>query len=374
MNGILSNVKRRYVRSGWMLFCLILLASCEKQSDVSVTDTESVMLDFSATVSSARQPQTRAGAVDGDKFSPNKDAYSIALWVCEAENTPVNFAPAKLGYDNLLAALWVSDGQDAANNMEEWDYVFDGRSHNTISVRKGTAVDIYAYYPRVTEVEFKPDAVPFVSGETDWMWANSPGYTDDGKQMHLSEEQTNAASENMPVKVPMTFHHAMTCIQVNMKCKYDGSVHLTEMRLTDSQGRLYSKGTMNAWTGELKLDEADKGETITIKPNNTLLYNDKTRSFYIMMPEVKDYQDRQFTLSFFYDNGTEGLETYSLPVEMNELDAAGQATGKKVTITAFETGKRYIYNLTLDNTMRFEPVGVDENWPTGQDHEIDLEL
>lgn len=51
---------------------------------------------------------------------------------------------------------------------------------------------------------------------------------------------------------------------------------------------------------------------------------------------------------------------------MRNLSGEGEVDGFGV-----ETGKRYIYSLTLDNTLRFTPVGVDNTWETV---EFELEL
>lgn len=135
------------------------------------------------------------------------------------------------------------------------------------------------------------------------------------------------------------------------------------MTLTDSRGRLYARGTMNALTGELTCAEEDKTESITISPNTAL--NTTETVFCIIMPPVEDYKNEEFTLSFVF-NGIDGKTDYKLPATMKDL-----TTQNDVTITEFETGKRYIYHLTLDNTMSFAPVGVDDTW---QSENIDLEL
>lgn len=374
MDVRLSNSNRRPVWKGLMLFCLVLMASCEKHPTENIAEPGMVVLDLSALISPEARSQTRA--VDGDRFPPRNEDYPIGLWICEAEeDAPADFTPAMRGYDNLLASLAVA-AKSESEHEEVWNYVFEGRNHNTLSVRQNTAVDIYAYYPRVEMEEggegFTPAAVPFTSGETDWMWANFPdGYENtNGKAwMNLTAAQTDIVPAAQPVTVPFRFHHAMTCIQVSMKCKYSGNVRLISMTLTDSKGRLYKKGTMNAWTGRLALDEGDKGSEITITPNATLGIAEQ--DFCIMMPAVDGYENNQFTLSFVYQgiNGqTPGRETFSLPDKMKSLSSEGE-----VTITGFETGKRYIYRLTLDNTMRFAPVGVDEEWAAGME-EIDLEL
>ena len=83
------------------------------------------------------------------------------------------------------------------------------------------------------------------------------------------------------------------------------------------------------------------------------------------MPPVAGYEDGDFTLSFVFD-GKPAETTFPIPNRMRNLSGEGE-----VTVSEFETGKRYIYSLTLDNTLRFTPVGVDNTWETV---EFELEL
>lgn len=357
MNVILSNCdKRRRHWVGALLACF-MLAACDSVPDTEreIGDTGTLPLDFSAVIASNMLPQSRAEAIDSSAFRPRQEDYKIGMWICEPD-AQEPFAPAMRGYDNMLASLMVG-AKETGVHENKWNYIFDGSNHDILSVRRGYAVNIYAYYPYVAGVgKFDPTCVPFVSGEDDWMWAEPRSLT-------AAETQVDVASQ--PVEVPLRFHHAMTCIQVEIKCLYAGNVILTSMTLTDSEGRLYAKGSIDLMNGgKLTLSDVDKGNEITITPGSKLTTQYQT--YCVMMPAIENYTDGELVLSFVF-NGIDGREKFPLPDEMNDLNNPGT----KVHIDKFERGTKYIYRLTLDNVMRFAPVGVDNTW---KNEEIDLEL
>ena len=340
------------MRCGALLSWLLLAAACSKEptAELPSGETETVALNLSAYITAGAQLQSRA-IVSGNKFPSDNKTYPVGMWVCSHEDTPTAFTPAMLGYDNLLASL----GVEAINENEWrdiWEYTFGGTKHDMLSVQRNEAVDIYAYYPYTASAS-DPTAVPFTTGDTDWMWA---------KPVELAASQLSGSS----VEAPLQFSHAMTCLRVRIVCKYSGNVQLTSMTLTDTEGRLYTAGSMNIVENKLNLSEADK--TGELK----LTYADKTvttsfKDFYILMPPVADYEDGQFKLSFVFNN-IAAQTTFKIPNTMTSPDASGGT----VMITAFEAGKRYTYNLTLDNTMTFEPIGIDDEWITVDDIEMEL--
>ncbi|MDO4164764.1 MAG: fimbrillin family protein [Bacteroides sp.] len=356
MNRTLLNDLTEVLRKGCILFGLVLLAACDEATEAMIADTEeTTALNFAPSI--AATVETRTAPITGNKF-PNSRTYSLGFWVCKhEEETDYNqreYVAAMTDYNNLKATL--SIGAATGETDEEiWKYTFSNLEHDTLSVRRYTSVDVYAYHP-YTSATTSPTAVPFTSGQSDWMYADP--YT-------ITEAQTAGSR----VEVPMVFHHTMTSIQVNIICRYDGTVDLTRMTLTDTKGeRLGVSGTMNATNGELT--DITKGSSISISPN-TRLNNATYTTFCIIMPAIDEYADGEFELSFQFDNN-DMAETYSLPTQMNKLDENGDSTGETVTIDGFKKGVRYIYNVELNNYMHFTPVGVDETaWST---ESRDLEL
>jgi hypothetical protein len=335
-----------------LLACLALAASCGKPP-VDESGAGLVPLAFSAGM--APDARTR-GAVTGTVFpriDNNNDnkPYKIGAWICNDEPTPSAFPPAMTGYNNLLAELTVTD-DGGGNLINKWKYTFAGTSQDILGVRENHALDIYAYYPHVAGAT-DLTAIPFVSGESDWMWATPKS---------LTAEQTIDATPENPLEVPLTFQHAMTCIEVRVRCLYVGSVRLDTMTLADSQGRLCIEGTMNALTGALALGAP--ADSITITPGrelNSLIFS----SFYIIMPRYENYTNNQFTLSFVF-SGDRGRENYSIP---NVIKDVGD---NDVTVTTFETGTRYIYQLVLSNVPHFKPVEMDNTTWTEKDETKEL--
>lgn len=338
-----------------LLSCLLLMAACTKEPAAEPSG-ETVPLNLSAFITAEARVQSRA-IVPGDKFPSDNKIYPIGMWVCSHEDPPTAFTPAMPGYGNLLASL----GVEAISENEWrdiWRYTIDGTTYDILSVLRNKAVDIYAYYPHTASAS-DPTAVPFTTGETDWMWA---------RPVALTSGNLSGSS----VEVPLQFEHVMTALRVRIKCKYNGNVQLTSMTLTDTESRLYKAGSMNIVENKLNLSDADRiGE---LKLNS---YADKTvtssfKNFYILMPPVGNYADGQFELSFVFNN-IAAQTTFKIPNTITKKDPNDpDAPGETVTITAFEAGKRYTYNLTLDNTMTFEPIGIDDEWVTVDDIEMEL--
>lgn len=347
-------VRTAVLRYGVLLPCLLLVAACTKEP-AAESSGETVPLNLSAYITAEARVQSRA-IVPGDKFPSDNKTYQVGMWVCEHEDVPTAFIPAMPGYGNLLASL----GVEAISENEWrdiWKYTIDGTTHDILSVWRNSAVDIYAYYPHTASAS-DPTAVPFTTDDTDWMWS---------KPIKLTDSDLSESS----VEVPLQFEHVMTALRVRIKCKYNGNVQLTSMTLADTESRLYKAGSMNIVENKLNLSDADRTGELR------LTYADKTvtssfKDFYILMPPVENYADGQFELSFVFNN-IAAQTTFRIPNTMTKKDPNDpDAPGETVTITAFETGKRYTYNLTLDNTMTFEPIGIDDEWITVDDIEMEL--
>jgi hypothetical protein len=247
------------------------------------------------------------------------------------------------GYGNLEANVDVT--ADGANMKYDWSFKVGGvPSYNTLGVRQGNGVDIYVCHPHVPGAT-NPTEIPFVSGQTDWMVATPV--------LGLSP-----AIDQAETTVNLAFKHLMTCIQVNINCRYDGYVTLSKMTLHDTEDGLYPDGKINAYNNSLVLGSpVDK---ISIAPD-VELSRGNTRSFYIIMPAVawSGGAEGRFVLSFVYNGTVDGEEYFVLPKTIRNMENTDN-----VTINAFETGKCYIYNLRLDNLVHFAPAEVSDTWPT----------
>lgn len=329
--------------------CIVVAAACDKETPAGEAGSDDGIVPVTFTASNAPSigAQTRA-AVDGEVFTTG--TYPFAFWICNHEETPAAFTPHMSHYGNLQATLNVT-AQTETQNYEIWSY--GPNRVSTLGVRESSSVDIYAYYPYVDDVT-DPTQVPFTSGQEDWMWAE-PAY--------LTTTQTAAGVEE-PIIVPLRFQHAMTCIEMRIKTLYTGSVTLTSLTLTDKTdlSRLCSEGTFSAVDGTVTRTET--GNTLTITPRSSI--GTTFSKFYLIFPEVANYSDGEFELSFVFNN-IAAQTVFPLPAKMTGSD------GGEVTIDGFETGTKYIYELTLDNTMHFEAIGTETNW-VSEPVEIDLDL
>lgn len=337
-----------------LLCALLLSASCSKEPapERMVPASDGVRIGFTADIAASAEPAGVRAAVEGTRFPVRDEAYNIGVWVCEYENTdtPSQFSPLYL-IDNMKCSLTASLENSAYK--ETWSYYLNSQWINMLFVSEGTSsFDAYAYYPHTTG-SFDPMSVPFRSGSTDWMWA-------DRKQL------TNVGHE---ISVPLQFSHAMTCLEVRMECKYaSDTLVLNSITLSDSKSRLLLSGTMNLVNHTLNTDGVTPSGSLTLTPQ-VKLGAGSTQVIHFIMPEVSNYENGDFTLSFRFNPNNivkNGETTFSIP---NTITSGGT----DVTVSAFETGKRYVYRLTLDNRLRFEPVGVDDSWTT-TNHTIEEEL
>lgn len=337
-----------------LILALLALTACsDKQND---EPSDLVSLDLLTPVIVA-ESDSRARPIEGTFFPylntttysklPNTDYYvdhSISFYICEKRT----FIPHINGSNNRLTYLrnYYSYRSDS--------YSFSWPS-GTPQARIGHEIDIYAYYPRVNET-FDPDSVPFTTQQQyDWMWADPVTIT-------------NVSTENKTV--PLKFHHAMTCIEVRLSTLYTSSIDLSQITLTDAQQKLVSSGTMDIRNGSLTYTPNQQKITITSYGGSERLpiYNDVNssyRSFCFIMPQ-KEFSAGDLKLTFFYDRSS----TWPYPSVQSRADFTIPTTftdseGNSVSVTKFETGKRYILNLMIDNTDLIEPLSfVTDDWVT----------
>ena len=337
-----------------LILALLALTACSDKPNDEPSDL--VSLDLLTPVIVA-ESDSRARPIEGTFFPylntttysklPNTDYYvdhSISFYICEKRT----FIPHINGSNNRLTYLrnYYSYRSDS--------YSFSWPS-GTPQARIGHDIDIYAYYPRVNET-FDPDAVPFTTNsQIDWMWADPVTIN-------------NVSTENKTV--PLKFHHAMTCIEVRLSTRYTSSIDLYQIKLSDAQSKLVSLGTINITNGSLNYNSSQP--SITISGNNYTnrlpVHRDDNNSYLsysFIMPE-KEFSEGDLKLTFIYDrqndNGwhqTPGRADFIIPTTFTNSE------GNSASVTKFETGKRYILNLMIDNTDLIVPLSfVTDDWVT----------
>lgn len=345
------NIRTDKILFAPLLFALsLLLAACGQEEAVPFPDEGNgeVRLDLSARMSAGGTMESRATG-DEPVFENFADGtYSFGTWVCHHEENPKDFVPTKNGYANIPTAMTVSNGN------QSWLYTFPNRPATSLNVSRKIPIDIYMFSPRPTtgtQAE-RPDAVPFTSGSSDWMWAKT------------SVESDKLTGDK--VSVPIKFSHAMTCLRVAITAKYPGS-SLTSITLKDGKNRLYAGGQLDLAKQELVLEnrtgqvEVKKSYSLGTNPAKPLYV-----SIFMPPPAIAEGEvyAGDFILSFVFDGNAAKTE-FTIPGTIRNEQ------GETVDIGNFEAGKRYTYKLTLDNPVIFAPVEVDDQWETVYE---DLEL
>lgn len=335
---------------------LAIMCGCNNDELIDdLQDNEQVILSLYPQITADVTVTSRAPIL-GNEFPPSGSGaveyYDLGTWICAHEDNPVNFIPEKSGYNHLQAKLSVSGSGD--NIQRDIRFYFRDRASTTLNVAKKKPVDIYSYYPMYTSekyYELQPDSVPFTSNETDWMWAN---------RITLMENDLVDSVKN----VNINYSHAMTCLRIYIKAKYNRST-VSSITLNDTKGRLYQKGYLNLAKKELVLSDADKTEKLKVSYDRAI-YQTET-AFYIIMPPVESFSEGEMSMSFSIRNNNNSVvnapNTFTIPTKMNN----------GMEVKGFEQGKCYTYRLTVDNTISFSPVSVDESgiWT---ENEFDFEL
>lgn len=345
----LKKYKRAIRNTAPLLLAGWLVTGCTDDSatDTPVSDTVRIELTASTTSNLSQPHETKA---EQTSIPFPIGTHLIGLWVCkhQEENFGGEHEPAMEHYENIRAELRVAGTAGKPETYQQtWQYTYNNNLHDYLNVERGKPIDLFAYTPRSDSQTGKDlTAVPFASGKTDWMWS---------APLHCDDDDPNS---NI-IQAPLVFYHAMTCLDVMVKCTH-GNIRLTSITLQDEHepGRIYTKGTMNLVTRKLNLSDTDKSDELKLTYNNSLSSSVYT-SFRIIIPPVANYNGG-FKLQFTF-SGSEAEHTFSIPTEMNN----------DVKVTAFETGKRYVYKLTMDNTLHFEAVGIDDKW---NDEEFELIL
>ena len=346
------------MKRDFYLFILSLLAftACSDGEKDEPSDLVSLHLLTPVIVT---QSETRAKPVEGDFFPyigltqyqliPGNNVnltWAVSMFVCRKGT----FEPHINGSNNRRTAINTS--YSYSSSTDSWTRSW-GWNDGTPQARIGYDIDVYAYYPRVNQT-FNPDAVPFTTHQQyDWMWAE-PQSIDNITADHA---------------VPMKFHHAMTCIEVRLSTLYESSIDLRQITLTDTKSELVASGTMDLRNGSLAYTANQPTITISTYENSERLPvrqsdNSAYRSFCFLMP-AKEFSAGDLKLTFVYDKrGGNGRADFTIPTSFTNSE------GTSIPVTKFETGKRYILNLMIDNTDMIVPLSfVQDNWTT-----VDVDL
>ena len=342
----------------YYILLILVLGACSEDFHEDASDMVALQLQTPVIVT---EGATRCRPIEGTTFSylntltygfdPNTSystGYNLSFYVCDQGT----FQPHTEGSNNKKTTLYAYYYATIKKESFNWS--------ETLNLRIGKNVDIYAYYPYVAG-DFDPTAIPFTTnGQIDWMWA---------------EKQTleNVSVDNRTIDV--TFHHAMTCLEVRLSTQFNSTIDLYSITLSDKQNQLVASGTMDitnngtltctTYTDKIIIFANGNSERLPIHQDDNKTY----RSFCFIMPE-KSFEADDLQLTFYFDRyntsgtsqtPTAGRVEYTIPTRFSNKD-----------VTKFETGKRYILNLMIDNTDLIVPFERKvDNW-TSQDIDIKI--
>ena len=314
----------------------------------------------------------------------------VGMYICDHETgTPTAFIPQMNGYDNLLMQRTASTG----TYPQGWYFRLNGTSTNLpeISIKEEGHVDVYAYYPYNSSTS-APTAVPFTSGKTDYLWAELTAPVAGSRAIYEPDYNFQGY-----IPLGLRFRHAMTCLHFQIRVNYTGSLIVKSLELVDTKGtsRIRLAGTFSAVDGSItSTTTAGNSLKNAYTTNNTITQtggrepgypnvNDDPRepnpgnyaNFYLLFPEIPDgIEPGDLILNFEFRDGTEDTDTnmgniegsYTLPVASFAYDDSG--TPKYGLLQ----GKKYLFQVSVSNYVKFTPLGVVPWDYTVQDFDYDI--
>lgn len=349
MEKLIRKLKRHIAAPCSILYSAlagVFLLSCGNESTPDMGEGNGVEIAFHASMAtpSATVDNTRSVTIFNNDFGSESISFGIALTKYGSTDDPI-----MIDTGNMESILNPGSGS--------WSFIFDGETHEKLSIRENLGFSAAAYYPfRKKDFDdttnVTPDRVPFTSCDADYLWA---------EPVDVARESITGEKAECELK----FKHVMTCICLRIKCDHSSSLELVHLDLTDVKARdkgesgiLYKEGHFDARTGNIDMERATKTNTLAMDCNITLRQN-VTTPVYIVIPPVEGYEDKRFevTLKFKYVNDT---ETLKLPSKMKK-------DGVTSDITKFNAGYMYTYEVEFDNNLSFIAPEVSENeWSTGE--------
>lgn len=310
-------------------FILLSLAvaclACSKAPYVPETD-EWAGLTFTPVFGHTAEVQTKApfGTIDGVNFT-----FDGSIFVYNHGTT----TPHVLGYENMKAQVDAKWDPNQSRFGFSWkffpkDVVTEGL--DVIGIMKGAPVDVYAY-------------VPYSSGMEDI--STIPFITSDQKDIMLAKEENIVVSAGMESKL-LRFSHVHACITLRVRTVFSSTIYISNVYVRNASDDFIAKsGSVNAKTGELKGLAYDRNwMNVSYYPHLQLLRG-KTTDFDILIPPVADYDDPAGIEVYMKSRQSANTEHFFLPLPPAETDGTHP----------FKAGKRYIYEVSLDDFVMVSP-------------------
>lgn len=369
-----------------ILLAAVLMTACSTD-DISPVKPphnlrgDSTLLDINASI--MQESGTRA-INTGTKF---KYHDKIGIWCTVAGN----MAPYNQRKNNIQAEwrqYWGNERQKFLGlTSDYWRYSYEGSNATFVSlfIAPNTYIDdnggvvtrnmdVYAYAPYSSGVS-DLTAIPFSiatntpdSSQVDYMYAVE----------NLSSEASNKnidVSDGGDKNITFSFAHAMTGIKVIITNKNTDNDNTSKSQLdvitikksANGTTPLYTSGTLNALTGEMKGSKESDSINLTniekwMSPDN----DNKAEATILLVPT--DYKaDGDYLLSLVIDGqrmttrhnetGEETAYEYALPRELFKYTDSGGTVHY-----GLRAGYTYTLEFTYDNYIHISNIYVDDTW------------
>lgn len=337
-------------RITYLLFLLLSALSCAK------VQTSSLAVSVVAEVENGARPVK--GVVGGDRFA-HGNTFGLFVYYAENEGSQMqNFRSYGSKYANIKAM----------NENGRWSYTLNGSSSSSESffliepsAEGASALAICAYAPCLTGAVSITD-IPFTLGGqyskiSDLMWASQ----------NLNSDNLYIEPKGNTETVHLTFRHALSMLNIRLKCKYDNTtMQVSSVKIVrKGETPLYASGRFNAVTGTF-YDSVPADEVVFSFENDggSYVFDDSEYlDLPVMILPVDEYiADGDYEIVFTF-NGHTLSDRY--PIKRDDVKV-GEVCG-------FEQGKVYTFEFLFNNYAQIQNVEIDlsETWPVSTE---DLEF
>lgn len=232
-------------------------------------------------------------------------------------------------------------------NNNSFGNAYTDNSHNTIWSKSNNKwspstpillgsdqANVYAYYPFNENTTLNVNAIPVVSGDTDYLF---------GKAINSNNETFVANNQNTVASIKMK--HAMAQIVWNFtkEDSYTGQAMVTKI----SMNKLHKTGTLSIADGTISTSDEPSLHDLNVN----LVLNPRESKNMMIIPTVYTAENL-FAMTFIIDDKTM-TSTFSNGV-------------------SFERGKKYNFNVKVNGTGIVIENVVVEDWATGGDSNLEI--
>lgn len=310
---------------------------------------------------------------------------AVPVKAAETGTKPGNFGIVVVEKDSFteyLPFLSNIEATSAGTSPTSWTFRYDG-SRNKFqtlyliskknSSNEKVDCDVYAYAPYIAgRTPAQLTSLPFsFSSQTDVMWADQNLAT-----FNFSDKDYNNRGiviDGTSKKLQFDFHHVLSLLQFQLRIKnsdhpysggYSGNTryYLSSVKMTAKPGTLVGSGSLNALTGVFTGDDTYVTEqtwnwssnypSIPMDGSYAAVFNVLVCPGAFFYGGPHSYADGDYSFRFALYSQEKGYLPYAdFTLLASQLGGNG-----------FESGKKYIIQLTFDNYVHFDGITITDDW------------